>query len=89
MRGAMHSIALAILFSGRRDIQEYFEYRLWAYCAIGPPSGLYADGYQELTCETRGYWYTHVFQYCPLYVEFYGTGLVLGSEPRAEKFRLL
>lgn len=71
-------------FSGRRDIQKFLEYRLWAYCTIGPPSGLYAGGYQELTCETRGYWHTHVFQYCPLYVEYYSMGLVLGAEASQE-----
>ena len=72
-------------FMERRVIQLSLETRLYAYCTLNPPSGLYAGNYQELTCETRGFFNTRVFQWCPLYVEFYsGLGLVLGSEASPE-----
>ncbi|KAG4433206.1 hypothetical protein IFR05_011314 [Cadophora sp. M221] len=67
-------------FMERRVIQLDLESRLFAYCTIDPPSGLYEGGYGEMTCETRGFWKTHIFQWCPIYVEFYHLGLVLGSE---------
>ncbi|PVH75660.1 hypothetical protein DL98DRAFT_574887 [Cadophora sp. DSE1049] len=71
-------------FMERRVIQISPEYGLYAYCTLNPPSGLYAGGHQEMTCETRGFWNTRVFQWCPIYVEFYGLGLVLGSEASPE-----
>lgn len=59
-------------------IQLDLENRLFAYCTLGPPSGLYEGGYQEMTCETRGFWHTHIFHWCSIYVEFYRLSLVLG-----------
>jgi len=59
-------------------------YLLYATCTLQPPSGRFDGGYQELTCKTDGTWGLHIFQYCPLYMDFYDTGLVLGAEASPE-----
>jgi hypothetical protein len=59
-------------------------YYFYAECVLNPPSGNFAGDYKELTCSTAGYWNLHIFQFCPLYLEFYDTGLVLGAERSPE-----
>lgn len=67
----------------RGAIQANSKY-FYANCVLNPPSGKYAGGYEELTCETKGFWQLRFFQFCPLYVEFFETGLVLGAERSPE-----
>lgn len=57
---------------------SYHSY-LVADCTLQPPSGKYAGNYKEVTCLTHGAFDNHIFQYCPLYVEYFDNGLVLGA----------
>ncbi|KEY69262.1 hypothetical protein S7711_01713 [Stachybotrys chartarum IBT 7711] len=64
-------------FMSRQDIrtQEY----LFLACALLPPSGRFAGGYRELDCIAYGAFNPHIFQWCPIYDDFFGRPTVLGS----------
>jgi hypothetical protein len=52
----------------------------YADCIMNEPSGNFTGGYKELTCQTHGWWNNRIFQFCPVYIEFFDDGLVLGAK---------
>ncbi|WQF90325.1 hypothetical protein CDEST_15339 [Colletotrichum destructivum] len=49
-------------------------------CSLKPPSGKYQGGFKELYCKADGFWGLDIFNYCPLYKEWFNAGFVLGTE---------
>ncbi|KAF3935455.1 hypothetical protein ABW20_dc0108035 [Dactylellina cionopaga] len=53
---------------------------LYFRCEIRPPSGNYPGGYGELYCKADGFWGADIWNFCPLYVEYFNAGLIMGTE---------
>ncbi|KAK6524728.1 hypothetical protein TWF281_011628 [Arthrobotrys megalospora] len=61
----------------RREIQR----RSYEFlrCEIKPASGRYPGGYGELYCLADGFFNREVWNYCPIYLEWFNSPLVIGS----------
>ncbi|KAK6331879.1 hypothetical protein TWF718_002418 [Orbilia javanica] len=57
------------------------QYRNYNYmrCEARPPSGKYPGEFKELYCLADGYFKNDVFNYCPIYLEWFNAPLVLGT----------
>ncbi|KAH7021372.1 uncharacterized protein B0I36DRAFT_367788 [Microdochium trichocladiopsis] len=50
-------------------------------CSMKPPSGKYPGGFKELYClADGGVWQRDIWNYCPIYKEWFNAPLVLGDE---------
>jgi hypothetical protein len=63
---------------------ERGEIRLRRYdfmrCELQPPSGRFPGGFRELYCLADGGWHRDIWNYCPIYKEWFNAGLVLADE---------
>jgi len=65
-------------FVDRPEIQR--RSYLYVRCSLRAASGKYKGNYKELYCKADGYFQCDIFNYCPLYKEFFNAPFVLATE---------
>ncbi|KAF3937584.1 hypothetical protein ABW19_dt0210463 [Dactylella cylindrospora] len=71
--GAFQLVHLMSRFEIRRRGYNYLR------CSFNPPSGNYPGDYKELFCRAEGGFDRKVWNYCPIYDEWFNSPLVLGD----------